>query len=48
MLGVSLVWGVFSLVVGFAIILRMKNQYFKEVFTITFLNSEMVVRNKRV
>jgi hypothetical protein len=45
---VSLLWGVACCVYGFRAVLRMKEEYFREVFMITFLNSEMIVKNKRV
>ena len=48
MLIVSAVWGVFSFLLGFWLILRMKERYFKEVFMITFLSNDMVAKNKRV
>ena len=48
MLAVSAVWGVVSCILGFWLILRMKERYFKEVFMITFLSNDMVAKNKRV
>ena len=48
MLVVSAAWGVFSCILGFWLILRMKERYFKEVFMITFLSNDMVAKNKRV
>jgi TM2 domain-containing membrane protein YozV len=48
MLLVSIFWGVLCCIFGFGIVLRMKEGYFKEVFMITFLNNEMIVKNKRV
>jgi hypothetical protein len=45
---ISLLWGAISCLIGFLLILRMKVRYFKEVFMITFLNNEMITKNKRV
>jgi len=39
MMIISICWGFICLVVGFITILKMKDEYFKEVITITFLNS---------
>ncbi len=47
-LGISVLWGVVCCVLGVRIIVGMKEEYFKEVFMITFLNNEMILRNKRV
>jgi hypothetical protein len=48
MLVASGIWGVICFVVGWGIIVRMKKSYFRQVFMITFLNSEMILKNKRV
>jgi hypothetical protein len=48
MLVASVLWGLACFVCGFGIILRMKRAYFKEVFMITFINNEMMLKNKRV
>ena len=48
MLMISVAWGVFTFLLGFWLILRMKERYFKEVFMITFLSNDMVAKNKRV
>jgi hypothetical protein len=48
MLVSSVLWGVVCFVVGFGVIMLMKRSYFKEVFMITFLNNEMILKNKRV
>lgn len=47
-LGISIIWGIVCCIVGLMIILKMKEEYFKEVFMITFLNNEMIIKNKRV
>ena len=41
-------WFGVCLVVGLAVLLRMRLRYFKEIYMITFLNQEMVLGNKRV
>lgn len=48
MLMISVVWGVTSFLLGFWLILWMKERYFKELFMITFLNNDMITKNKRV
>lgn len=48
MLVASGVWGIICFVLGWGVIVRMKRSYFKQVFMITFLNSEMILKNKRV
>lgn len=47
-LGVACGWFGVCLVVGLAVLLRMRLRYFKEIYMITFLNQEMVLGNKRV
>ena len=42
------IWGIFSLVLGLILVLKLKSGYFRDVFMITFLNNEMVIKNKRV
>ena len=42
------IWGIFSLVFGLILVLKLKSGYFRDVFMITFLNNEMVIKNKRV
>lgn len=42
------VWSAISLALGLVVIIAMKKQFFKEVYIITFLNDEMVMKNKRV
>ena len=44
----SVCWWAATALVGIGIILKMKQQYFKEVYMLTFLNSEMILNNKRV
>lgn len=48
MVGVSAVWGLASCILGFWLILAMKERYFKELFMITFLSTDMLTKNKRV
>jgi hypothetical protein len=45
---ISAIWGVCALIVGLILVLRLKRGYFRDVFMITFLNYEMVIKNKRV
>ena len=44
----SLGWFLLSFEVGIAVICLMKRQYFREVYMITFLNTDMITKNKRV
>ena len=48
MLIFSAAWGLLSFLLGFWLILRMKERYFKEIFMITFLSNDMITKNKRV
>lgn len=45
---ISGIWGILSLAIGLILVLKLKSGYFRDVFMITFLNSEMVLKNKRV
>jgi len=42
------IWSVVSFGIGLALTLGMKQQFFKEVYILTFLNEEMLLKNKRV
>jgi hypothetical protein len=44
----SVLWGILCFILGFWVVVRMKQSYFREVFMITFLNNEMILKNKRV
>lgn len=44
----SVTWWAVTFLVGLGMLLAMKQQYFKEVYMLTFLNSEMILNNKRV
>jgi len=48
MLILAVSWALVSLMMGMGIVLNMKKQYFKEIYMITFLNSDMILKNKRV
>jgi hypothetical protein len=44
----SILWIFVTLIVGIIIVRQMKNQYIHEAYMVTFLNSEMTMKNKRV
>lgn len=44
----GLTFGVLSLVFGVILINYMKKLYFKEIIIVSFLNNEMISKNKRV
>jgi hypothetical protein len=44
--GVS--FGIISLLLGLCVINHMKKLYFKEIIIVSFLNNEMISKNKRV
>jgi hypothetical protein len=48
LLVLALCWLVVCLGVGVVLILGMRQQYYREVYMISFLNSEMILRSKRV
>ena len=39
---------VISIIVGLIFILHMKNKYLKEVYILTLLNENMIMKNKRI
>jgi uncharacterized membrane protein YqgA involved in biofilm formation len=41
-------WGVISLIIGLFLVNYMKKLYFKEIIIVSFLNNEMISKNKRV
>jgi len=45
---ILLIWSVISFGIGLVVTFRMKRQFFKEVYILTFLNDEMLMKNKRV
>jgi len=45
---ISGIWGILSLIIGLILVLKLKRGYFRDVFMITFLNTDMVIKNKRV
>ena len=45
---VGLIFGVISLILGLFLVNYMKKLYFKEIIIVSFLNNEMISKNKRV
>ena len=45
---IGLGWGIICLFLGIILINHMKNLYFKEIIIVSFLNNEMISKNKRV
>ena len=45
---IGLWWGIICLFLGIILINHMKNLYFKEIIIVSFLNNEMISKNKRV
>jgi hypothetical protein len=45
---VSVLWGILCFLYGIRIVFRMKKDYLKEIFMMTFLNNAMIAKNKRV
>jgi hypothetical protein len=41
-------WGIITFFIGFYIIEGMKRAYLKEIMIVSFLNAEMISKNKRV
>jgi len=48
LLVLAVCWTAVCFIVGVIVIMGMKQQYFKEVYMITFLNYEMIMKSKRV
>lgn len=44
----SVCWWFATAVIGIVMLLKMKSQYFKQAYMLTFLNNEMLTNNKRV
>ena len=45
---ILIIWSAVSFGIGLILTFRMKKQFFKEVYILTFLNDEMLLKNKRV
>ena len=45
---IMIIWSAVSFGIGLILTFRMKKQFFKEVYILTFLNDEMLLKNKRV
>ena len=45
---IGLWWGIICLFLGIILVNHMKNLYFKEIIIVSFLNNEMISKNKRV
>jgi hypothetical protein len=45
---VSALWGILCFLYGIRIVFKMKKDYLKEIFMMTFLNNAMIAKNKRV
>ena len=45
---ILIIWSAVNFGIGLILTFRMKKQFFKEVYILTFLNDEMLLKNKRV